>query len=63
MVKRPPGGRSLATSEKRDGNVLAEHRAIVEVVPSGDAGQAAAAVADHLAKTVAVLRCLLRGLR
>jgi DNA-binding GntR family transcriptional regulator len=38
------------------GSVLVEHRAIAEGVRSGDAERAAAAMAQHLTATLAVLR-------
>ena len=50
------GLHAIATSEQRTGGVLAEHRAIAEGVRSGDAEQAAAAMARHLTTTLAVLR-------
>jgi DNA-binding GntR family transcriptional regulator len=50
------GIRAIATSEPRTGSVLVEHRAIAEGVRLGDAEGAAAAMAQHLAKTLAVLR-------
>jgi DNA-binding GntR family transcriptional regulator len=50
------GLHAIATSDQRRGSVLAEHRAIAEGVRSGDADQAAAAMAQHLTKTLAVLR-------
>ena len=50
------GIRAIATSEQRTGSVLVEHRAIAEGVRSGDAELAAAAMAQHLTKTLAVLR-------
>lgn len=50
------GIRAIATSEQRTGSVLVEHRAIAEGVRSGHADLAAAAMAQHLAKTLAVLR-------
>jgi DNA-binding GntR family transcriptional regulator len=50
------GIHAIATSEQRVDCVLAEHRAIVEGVRSGDALRAAAAMAEHLTKTLAVLR-------
>ncbi len=50
------GVHAIATSERRVGNVLAEHRAIVEGVHSADPERAAAAMAEHLARTLAVLR-------
>jgi DNA-binding FadR family transcriptional regulator len=37
-------------------SVLAEHRAIAQGMRSGDADQAATAMAQHLMKTLAVLR-------
>jgi DNA-binding GntR family transcriptional regulator len=50
------GLHAIATSEQRIDSVLVEHRAIAEGVRSGDADQAAAAMAQHLTKTLAVLR-------
>jgi DNA-binding GntR family transcriptional regulator len=50
------GVHALATSERRVGSVLAEHRAIVEGVRSGDPERAAAAMREHLATTLVVLR-------
>jgi DNA-binding GntR family transcriptional regulator len=50
------GVRAIATSERRTGSVLVEHRAIAEGVRSGDAERAAAAMAQHLTTTLAVLR-------
>ena len=50
------GLHAIATSDQRRSSVLAEHRAIAEGVRSGDADQAAAAMAQHLSKTLAVLR-------
>jgi DNA-binding GntR family transcriptional regulator len=50
------GIRALASSGQRTGSVLVEHRAIAEGVRLGDAELAAAAMAQHLAKTLAVLR-------
>ena len=50
------GVRAIATSERRIADVLVEHRAIQDGVRSGDSERAAAAVAQHLASTLAVLR-------
>jgi DNA-binding GntR family transcriptional regulator len=50
------GVRAVATSAQRMGGVLAEHRAIADGVRSGDAERAAAATAQHLTTTLAVLR-------
>ena len=50
------GVHAIATSERRVADVLVEHRAIQDGVRSGDAERAAAAVAQHLASTLAVLR-------
>ena len=50
------GLHAIAASEQRVVSVLAEHRAIVEGVRSGDADQAAPAMAQHLTNTLAVLR-------
>ena len=50
------GLHAIAASERRTGSVLVEHRAIAEAVRSGDAERAAAAMARHLAATLAVLR-------
>jgi DNA-binding GntR family transcriptional regulator len=47
---------AITASEQRIDNVLAEHRAIAEGVRSGDADQATAAMAEHLTKTLSVLR-------
>ena len=50
------GIHAIATSERRVANVLTEHRAIVEGVRSGDPERAAAAMTEHLARTLVVLR-------
>jgi DNA-binding GntR family transcriptional regulator len=50
------GLHAIAASAQRIGQVLVEHRAIVDGVRSGDADRAAAAMARHLAETLAVLR-------
>jgi DNA-binding GntR family transcriptional regulator len=50
------GVRAIATSERRMGSVLIEHRAIAQGVRSGDPERAAAAIAQHLTTTLAVLR-------
>jgi DNA-binding GntR family transcriptional regulator len=50
------GLHAIATSQQRIGNVLLEHRAIVGGVRAGDADRAAAAMAQHLTATLAVLR-------
>jgi DNA-binding GntR family transcriptional regulator len=50
------GLHALATSGRRTASVLIEHRAIAEGVRSGDADQAAASMALHLTRTLAVLR-------
>lgn len=50
------GIHAIATSERRIANVLTEHRAIVEGVRSGDPERAAVAMAEHLARTLVVLR-------
>ena len=50
------GIHAIATSEQRTASVLIEHRAIAEGVRSGDSEQAAASMALHLTKTLAVLR-------
>jgi DNA-binding GntR family transcriptional regulator len=49
------GIHAIATSEQRSANVLAEHSAIVAGVRSGDPDQAAAAMRDHLDRTLAAL--------
>ena len=50
------GIHAIATSGQRTASVLIEHRAIAEGVRSGDAEQAAASMALHLTRTLAVLR-------
>jgi DNA-binding GntR family transcriptional regulator len=50
------GIHAIATSGQRTASVLIEHRAIAEGVRSGDADQAAASMALHLTRTLAVLR-------
>jgi DNA-binding GntR family transcriptional regulator len=50
------GIHAIATSERRIATVLAEHRAIVEGVRSADPERAAAAMTEHLARTLIVLR-------
>lgn len=50
------GIHAIATSERRIANVLSEHRAIVEGVLSADPERAAAAMTEHLARTLVVLR-------
>jgi DNA-binding GntR family transcriptional regulator len=50
------GVRAIATSERRTGSVLVEHRAIAEGERSGDAERATATMAQHLTATLAVLR-------
>ena len=50
------GIHAIATSVQRTDGVLTEHRAIVQGVRSGDAEQAAASMALHLTRTLAVLR-------
>jgi DNA-binding GntR family transcriptional regulator len=50
------GIHAIATSERRIATVLAEHRAIVEGVRSADPERAAAAMSEHLARTLIVLR-------
>jgi DNA-binding GntR family transcriptional regulator len=50
------GIHAIATSGQRTASVLIEHRAIAEGVRSGDADQAAASMALHLRRTLAVLR-------
>jgi DNA-binding GntR family transcriptional regulator len=47
---------AISSSGQRMEGVMIEHRAIAEGVRSRDADQAAAAVAEHLTKTLAVLR-------
>ena len=47
---------AITASEQRIDSVLAGHRAIAEGVRSGHADQAAAAMTEHLTKTLAVLR-------
>ena len=49
------GIHAIATSEQRTANVLAEHNAIVAGVRSGDADRAAAAMSDHLNRTLLAL--------
>ena len=50
------GVHAIATSHRRMDEVLAEHRAIAEGLRSGDADEAAAAMARHLTATLSVLR-------
>jgi DNA-binding GntR family transcriptional regulator len=50
------GIHAITAFEQRIDSVLVEHRAIAEGVRSGDADQAAAAMAQHLTKTLEVLR-------
>jgi DNA-binding GntR family transcriptional regulator len=50
------GVHALATSDRRSGDVLGEHRAIVAAIRMGDPDLAAAAMARHLATTLAALR-------
>ncbi|MGH3828770.1 MAG: GntR family transcriptional regulator [Pseudonocardiaceae bacterium] len=50
------GLRAIATSQRQTRMVLAEHTAIIDGVRSGDPAAAAAAVAAHLANTMAALR-------
>jgi DNA-binding GntR family transcriptional regulator len=50
------GVHALATSSRRTGEVLAEHKAIAEGIRSADPERAAEAVARHLATTLATLR-------
>ena len=50
------GLHAIAKLQQRIRNVLVEHRAIVDGVRSGDADQAAGAMARHLTETLAVLR-------
>jgi DNA-binding GntR family transcriptional regulator len=50
------GLHAIAASGQRMSSVLAEHRAIADGVRSADAGQATAAMAQHLMNTLAVLR-------
>jgi len=50
------GIHAIATSERRVANVLTEHRVIVDGVRSGDPERAAAAMTEHLARTLVVLR-------
>jgi DNA-binding GntR family transcriptional regulator len=50
------GIHAIATSGRRIANVLTEHRAIVEGVRSADPECAAAAMTEHLTKTLVVLR-------
>jgi DNA-binding FadR family transcriptional regulator len=47
---------AIATSDRRSGDVLGEHRAIVAGIRAGDPDAAAEAVARHLATTLAALR-------
>jgi DNA-binding GntR family transcriptional regulator len=49
------GIHAIATSEQRTANVLAEHRAIVAAVRSGEPDRAATAMSDHLSRTLAAL--------
>jgi DNA-binding GntR family transcriptional regulator len=50
------GVHAVATSDQRSGDVLGEHRAIVAAIRMGDPDEAAAAMARHLATTLAALR-------
>lgn len=50
------GVHAVATSDRRTGEVLAEHAAIVESLRSGNSEDAAAAVAQHLSTTLAALQ-------
>lgn len=50
------GVHAVATSDRRSGDVLGEHKAIVAGIRAGDPDAAAAAVARHLATTLAALR-------
>jgi DNA-binding GntR family transcriptional regulator len=50
------GVHAVATSDRRSGDVLGEHKAIVAGIRAGDSDVAAAAVARHLATTLAALR-------
>lgn len=50
------GVHAIATSDRRSGDVLGEHRAIVAGIRAGDAEETAKAVAQHLATTLAALR-------
>ena len=50
------GIHAIATSDQRIGEVLAEHAAIVAGLRSGDPERAAAAVAQHLATSLAALQ-------
>jgi DNA-binding GntR family transcriptional regulator len=49
------GLRAVANSENRAATVLAEHRAIVAAMRSGEPAEAAEALATHLSSTLAVL--------
>jgi DNA-binding GntR family transcriptional regulator len=50
------GVHAVATSDQRSNDVLGEHRAIVAAIRMGDPEEAAAAMARHLATTLAALR-------
>jgi DNA-binding GntR family transcriptional regulator len=50
------GLQAIAESEQRTSNVLLEHRNIIQKLRSGDAEGAAAAMADHLKRTLAALK-------
>jgi DNA-binding GntR family transcriptional regulator len=49
------GWKAVATSKERTGNVLAEHKSIIEALYSGDAKRAEAAMTQHLSNTLAAL--------
>jgi DNA-binding GntR family transcriptional regulator len=55
-VQMRMGIHAVATSERRIADVLTEHRAIVEGVRSADPERVAAAMTEHLARTLIVLR-------
>ena len=50
------GIHAVATSDRRTGEVLAEHASIADGLRAGDSERAAAAVARHLSTTLAALR-------
>jgi DNA-binding GntR family transcriptional regulator len=50
------GVHAVTTSNRRSGDVLGEHRAIIAGIRMGDPEEAAAAMARHLATTLAALR-------
>jgi DNA-binding GntR family transcriptional regulator len=50
------GVRAVRDSQGRSDHVLAEHRAILEAIQSGDPAQAAQATGEHLASTLSALK-------